>query len=86
MNVESNNRPIGSMGVLDGTQLDNGMSENRANASLIAAAPKMFEALKKINKLAQCSDDRFSEYSDMINDYSKEAIESATGQLIEELL
>lgn len=51
--------------------------EAEANAKLIAAAPDLLEALIEINKLAQCSDDRFANYSDSINIITEKAIEKA---------
>tara|TARA_R110000868_G_scaffold50764_5_gene161751 strand:+ start:7351 stop:7632 length:282 start_codon:yes stop_codon:yes gene_type:complete len=50
---------------------------NEHDAKLIAAAPKLLKALIKINELAECSDDRFSNYSDEIYNYSSEAINEA---------
>lgn len=47
---------------------------------------ELLEALIKINKYSECSDDRFAGYSDTINMESRQAIESATGQPIEEVL
>lgn len=52
--------------------------EAEANAKLIAAAPELLEALKKINEFAQISDDRFAQYSDQIHEISLAAIKKAT--------
>ena len=52
--------------------------EIEANAKLIASAPELLKTLIKINKLAECSDDRFAEYSDIIYHSSLEAIKKAT--------
>ena len=51
--------------------------ESVYDAKLIAAAPYLLEALIEINKLAQCSDDRFANYSDSINIITEKAIEKA---------
>ena len=43
---------------------------------------ELLKALKEINKLAQCSDDRFANYSDTINLITKQAIAKAEGEEI----
>ena len=50
---------------------------NDYDAKLIAAAPELLKELIKINKLAECSDDRFSSYSDVIYHDSLKAINKA---------
>tara|TARA_R110000851_G_scaffold17261_1_gene55037 strand:- start:81 stop:392 length:312 start_codon:yes stop_codon:yes gene_type:complete len=62
---------------ISATLLEPTEEEGKANAKLIAAAPKLLKALIKINELAECSDDRFSNYSDEIYNYSSEAINKA---------
>lgn len=59
-----------------------GESISKANAEHIVkcvnAYSEMLEALVLINKFAQCSDDRFANYSDTINELTKKAIKKAT--------
>jgi len=47
---------------------------------------EMLKVLIEINKLALCSDDRFTGYSDIIYLDTKDIIEKATGLKIEEIL